>query len=293
MNMMAEHYREVSVRGTEDFPLSLYHYIRKNKVITSHWHPEIEILYVIGGEMQCYVSEENFLLKTGDICFINPGEIHGLDPREKGAEYYVAVFFPDLFQFKGKHFLEQEFTTPLTEGELYFPRVIGEGHREYPRIQSIVSHMFEQKESSKAMIYADLTMLFCEMLERSMLEIKENAVGYRYSEAIKSCVRYMEENYRQKVTLAEVAEAAHMSPNYLCSYFKKYTGITIFTQLHHIRVKAAEQLLVESDESIVSIAEACGFENVSFFIRKFKEVTGYTPSAYRKRMKSCTENLLL
>ena len=293
MGIIMENYREVCVRGTEDFPLSLYHFIRKNKITPSHWHPEIELLYVVGGEIMIYVSEERLLLKPGDICFVSPGEIHGFDVPDVGVEYYVAVFVPTLFQYKEKHFLEQDFMKPLTEGKLYLPRLVQSDHKEYSRIHDIVHHLFEQEESSKAMIYADLTMLFCEMMERSLFITRENAVGYRYSDAIKRCIRYMQSNYHNKVTLSEVADEVHMSPNYLCSYFKKYTGITIFNQLHLIRVRAAEQMLSESEESIVNVAVACGFENVSFFIRKFKEVTGETPSVYRKRMKTCTENLLL
>ena len=95
----------------------------------------------------------------------------------------------------------------------------------------------------------------------------------------------MQEHQRQKVTLAELADLVHMSPNYFCSYFKKYTGISPFTQLNFIRVKSAESMLLKSNQPILQIAEACGFENVSFFIRKFKEIIGCTPSAYRKRTK--------
>jgi YesN/AraC family two-component response regulator len=283
--MAKENQREMDVRGTEDFPLSFYHYNCTDKVIRTHWHPDIEILYVHSGEVILYVSDEKLILKEGDICFVNPGEVHGLDLREQMVDYYAAVFVPTLFQFREKHFLEQEFFAPLQEGQLRFPRIVNATNEHYEEMRRIVDHMFRKDGISKVRIFTDLTMIFCELLEHSMMETVMESAGYRYTEAIKRCICYMEANYSRKITLTELANEVHMSPNYLCSYFKKYTGISPFTQLHYVRVKTAENMLLEGDESIVSVAEACGFENVSFFIRKFKELTGFTPSNYRKRMR--------
>ena len=200
------------------------------------------------------------------------------------------MFFPSLFQFQEKHFLEQDLIKPLIEGTLQFPRIVKKEQKEYSKICNTVHRMFEKDETSKARIYADLTVLFSELMEQGLMQSVVESQAFRYTDTIKRCIRYMELNYTKKVTLAELAGEAHMSENYFCSYFKKYTGVSPFTQLHYIRVKAAEQLLIQRDESIVAVAEACGFENVSFFIRKFKEITGYTPSIYRKRMRACTEN---
>lgn len=125
-------------------------------------------------------------------------------------------------------------------------------------------------------------MLFCTLMENSLLDNTSDPASIKKAEDIKMCIKYMEVNYTRKVTLTELADLVHMSPNYFCSYFKKQTGISLFTQLNYIRVKEAAKLLLKSDDSIVDVAESCGFENVSFFIRKFKEIQGCTPSVYRK-----------
>ena len=104
------------------------------------------------------------------------------------------------------------------------------------------------------------------------------------SEDVKLCIQYMEDNYGRKITLKELANLVHMTPNYFCNYFKKQTGLTPFTQLNSIRVRRASKILRNTETSIAEIAEACGYENVSFFIRKFKEIRGCTPSVYRKKM---------
>lgn len=276
-------YREKTVRGTEDFPFSSYRFVRKERVVALHWHPEVEILYIIDGQMKVNVAEEQYILNSGDIFFINPKELHGMSAVEREVEYYVMVFYPSLFQYQGKHFLEQDLIMPLVNGSVRFPRLLQPEHEKYDYIQPMVHRIFYEDAEARTMIYADLTRLFCVLLQEKLMDKQTNYEEYEHSERIKKCIRYMEQHQKQKISLSELASLVHMSPNYFCSYFKKYTGVSPFTQLNYIRIKSAESMLLKSDKPILQIAEECGFENVSFFIRKFKEIMGSTPSAYRKR----------
>ena len=277
-------YHENKKRGTENFPFSYYKEKYSNHMIKLHWHPEIELLYGISGELAVTVVEDKYILKQGDILFINPEELHTYSPITQSVEYHAAVFEASLFQFKENHFFEQDFTSQILNGTLKFPRMISREHPQYDEISTVVHRLFNEDIESKPMIFADLTMLFCTLLEHSLLEKVLDETAYKKSEDVKLCIKYMEDNYMRKVTLAELADLIHMSPNYFCNYFKKQTGVSPFTQLNYIRVKRAAKLLKMSENSIVDVAEACGYENVSFFIRKFKEIRGCTPSVYRKRM---------
>ena len=283
--MDTSQYREKKIRGTADFPLSRYRFVRKNTQVAIHWHPEIEILYVADGEMSVQVAGEDYMLKKGDIFFINPEELHAMTMYEDVADYYVIVFETSMFQYQRNLFLEQELTMPLLNGKIRLPRMLQEGSKGYDKISPIVKRIFYDDAESKVMTYADLTALFCSLLEYSLLLKQSEREGDRHTEAIKRCVSYMEEHYGQKIILAELAKLVHMSPTYFSAYFKKYTGTSPFAQLHFIRVKAAEKMLLKTEEPIVNVAGVCGFENVSFFIRKFKEITGETPAVYRKKRR--------
>ena len=276
-------YRENQKRGTDNFPFAYYKENYSNHMIRLHWHPEIELLYGIDGEVVVTVAEEQHTLKSGDIFFINPEELHSYKPHTSGVQYHAAVFGTSLFQYKDAHFFEESFTSPIMDGTLKFPRMIDKDHPKYELISPIVHRLFNEDINSKAFVYADLIQLFCTLLEHNLLEQTIEKDSVEKSEEIKKCIRYMRENCTRKITLSELADLVHMSPNYFCNYFKKQTGLSPFTQLNYIRIKKASKLLKSSDDSIVNIAEKCGFENVSFFIRKFKEIKGCTPSAYRKR----------
>lgn len=283
MEATLSQYREKKVRGTADFPLSRYRFVRKNRQVALHWHPEIEILYVADGEMSVQIAEENYILKTGDIFFVNPEELHAMTMFEEVVDYHVIVFETSMFQYQRNLFLEQDFTMPLLNGAIALPRSLREGQKGYEKIAPIIRRIFFDDAESKVMTYADVVMLFCCLLEEELLVKVWKTSGERHMEVIKQCIGYMEKNCGQKITLGELADLVHMSPNYFTTYFKKYTGTSPFAQLNFIRVKTAEKMLLKTDEPIVNVAGECGFENVSFFIRKFKDITGETPAAYRKR----------
>ena len=285
MDTSMQQYREKKIRGTYDFPLSRYRFIRKNRQVALHWHPEIEIIYVAEGEMSVQVTGEDYVLNSGDIFFINPEELHAMTMFEEIVDYHVIVFESSMFQYQRNLFLEQEMIMPLVNGSICLPRRLKKGQKGYERIAPIIRRIFFDDAESKAMTYADLTVLFCSLLEESLLVKVFETNGDRHMEAIKRCISYMKEQYGEKITLAELAKLVHMSPSYFSAYFKKYTGTSPFAQLLFIRVKAAEKMLVKTDEPIVNVAGACGFENVSFFIRKFKEITGETPAVYRRKMR--------
>ena len=275
-------YLEIKQRGTENFPFAYYQQRYLNHTIHLHFHPEIEILYGISGELAVTVSEEKYILRQGDILFINPEELHSYASYSEEVQYHAAVFETALFQFREQHFFEQEFTTPIANRVLKLPRMILREHEKYALISPIVDRMFNKHIHSKRMVFADLTLLFCTLLENGLLEQVSDEFGNKKTEDTKLCIKYMEENFARKITLAELADLVHMNPNYFCNYFKKQTGLTPFTQLNNIRVRRASKMLRQTALSIIEIAEACGYENVNYFTRKFKEIRGCTPSVYRQ-----------
>lgn len=90
-------------------------------------------------------------------------------------------------------------------------------------------------------------------------------------------------NFQKNITLDEIASIANMTKNAFCRYFKVRTNKSFFQFLIEVRIEGASKLLIKDNElSVLEISELCGFNNISNFNRKFKELKNISPLQYRK-----------
>lgn len=83
---------------------------------------------------------------------------------------------------------------------------------------------------------------------------------------------------------SEAAEIAALSMPYFCRFFKAKTGINYSSWLRGVRIARATRLLVESNASILEVAQAVGYESPRSFQRAFKQEVGTTPTAFRSKL---------
>lgn len=95
---------------------------------------------------------------------------------------------------------------------------------------------------------------------------------------------FLRRNKAEPVTLEAAAAVAKMSPKSFCRFFKANTGKTLVEYLHELRIGEACRLLLESDKTISETAFECGFNNLSNFNRRFREIKGVTPREYRRQI---------
>jgi AraC-like DNA-binding protein len=95
---------------------------------------------------------------------------------------------------------------------------------------------------------------------------------------------FVQDRYTGPISLEEIAEITNMTVPSFCRYFKKMSGKKFTQFVNEIRIVHACKLLTESQDSISNISYASGFNNFSHFNRQFKNITGESPSAYRKKI---------
>lgn len=269
---------EKSERGTLGFPFQMYTgsgNIGGRLITTAHYHNEIEIMKVQKGVTRLIVDGEVIAAKPDRLYFINPADIHSMYV-DSPCRYRCIVFSKELLSLPENSVVFKRLINPLFNGDLRFCQTTDE---EYCcRIFDEIDMLSQDGEKNATVIVAKLLILlgFCE--ERGFLEKTQTATT---KAPIHRAIRYMEENFTDKLTLEEISKKAQMNPKYFCSYFKKHTGTTPITYLNELRIRKAKKML-NSGCSVLDSAYSCGFENVSFFIRKFKETTGITPGKYKK-----------
>ena len=103
---------------------------------------------------------------------------------------------------------------------------------------------------------------------------------------VKQACAYIQQNYTRSFSLIELAETIGVSKSYLSRIFKKDMGISLWDYLNRLRNQKARELLLLTDESIYVIATRVGYEDVGYFSRVFREITGCSPRAYRQQSQS-------
>lgn len=98
---------------------------------------------------------------------------------------------------------------------------------------------------------------------------------------------YIKENFKNELTLEDVANYANLTPQAFCRYFKKHCGVTFVSYLNRIRIKeVCNQLNEDHLESVSFIAYNCGFNSITNFNRVFKQIRGCNPKEYTDNYKN-------
>ena len=102
-----------------------------------------------------------------------------------------------------------------------------------------------------------------------------------YPRAITKAKKYIEDNYEKEISLKEVATVINFNPSYFSTIFAQYVGCSYTQYLTNIRIEHGRTLLRESDYKVYEIAEMIGYQNLNYFNRIFKKVTGLTPLEFK------------
>jgi AraC-like DNA-binding protein len=94
---------------------------------------------------------------------------------------------------------------------------------------------------------------------------------------------YLFRNFARPLTLGEIAWHVRMSDEHLARVFRKVTGQTVFDYLRTVRLESAKNMLIDSDQTLTTIAARTGFGSLSLFSRNFSQYVGQSPSVYREQ----------
>jgi len=282
-------------RGPKDCRLEAFHSRNQpasadHKII--HWHTQMHVYYLEKGSIEIFSLSGNTVLSPGDLYIIPPEEVHGVRVCRAGTDYSDILFSLELITVPEGHFFHTGFIKPLREGLLRLPRMLSPDQEGYEAVKkhflSIVQYDTKHADYKSHVFMEALAMCLKLMpLCRIAKDGEPNPLsGVRGNDAINICTVYIGRNYMKPITLQELAELVHLHPNYLCRLFKEYCGQTIFEYIASIRVSFATQFIRRYDKPLQEIAESCGFNSMSYFVRKFKQHMGMTPYAYSKLYKN-------
>ncbi|MDO5422843.1 MAG: AraC family transcriptional regulator [Eubacteriales bacterium] len=277
--------------GTPFYPFQIYHMdIRPfTGIVNYHWHPELEILLIQEGVLTVVDNQVTRKGSPGDLFFIMPEHLHAMRASEGRVRYEAFLFPLSFLSFALFDDVQSRYLAPLIQKKLLFPaHVTGKEQ---------LSQIFEQisaENAAKAPAYqlATKTLLLsalCRMFRENLFipaKDSKTEVSQEHLNLLREILTYLSDNHRRPLSLEEVAGQFHLSPKYFSRFFRQNFGKTFTEYLNDYRILQACELLSDTDETVLSIALSCGFENVSYFIRRFKGAIGCTPGEYRKSRRS-------
>ena len=151
--------------------------------------------------------------------------------------------------------------------------------------QSIYNEIHERKEGVEEMV-TNYTKLFIGLLCRTALEngISPSPIKGANSPVWINKIRlHIDMHFNEALRLDDFINMTRMSKGHLCREFKKYTGYSIIGYLTERRIQAAMIRLRSSKEKIIQVAYETGFDDPTFFNKKFKSIAGIPPNEYRKQ----------
>ncbi len=132
---------------------------------------------------------------------------------------------------------------------------------------------------NKANNYSFLNSVFSDYL--ILIDKNINKHNNKY---VQKTIRYLQNNYQQKIFLSDLAEQVYLSTSYLSKLFKKEVNKTITEFLTEIRLEEAKSYLINSNLPLKNISEKVGFSEVSYFNKVFKKNEGLPPGEFRKKI---------
>lgn len=250
-----------------------------------HYHPEIELHYLIKGEGVRFIGDSIGNFQQDDMILMGSNLPHTWKCNMAGqsdahVEALVLHFHPECL---GKDFLNYSETQGILKlNELAKNGLIIKGASK-ARIKDILWKMKQESGLNKII---HLFSIFQIVLENQEFEVLSNSVEYSKlnkldGSRIDKIYSYTLKNFREKIGIEDVAKLANLSMTSFCRYFKLTANKSYFDFLTEIRLNHACRLILETDYTIQHIALESGFENTSNFYRHFKNFKGITPKEYK------------
>lgn len=254
-----------------------------------HKHDFFELQICVEGEFMQQINSRRIQLHSGDVCLIPPMVSHMVDIQNYSIllnllipEKHLKNIF--LSQLRGDHVLSKVFM-----GNVYYNSV-----NDYvifhtdasPDIMDIVYEIcLECLEKKNYYVYMmdTLLLMLLGVLIRNYESTCELPKIHRKQDGINyGILQYIEEHY-QNISLQELADKFHYTPQHMSSLLKELTGSSFNQYILEKRMAAAEDYLLNTTLKIKDISGACGYQNQEHFIRTFKKYYGTTPVDYRNK----------
>jgi AraC-like DNA-binding protein len=272
-----------AIQPDEDSSFKILLTPKLNDIFYWHFHPEYEIVYVEAETGIRHIGDHISKYEGSDLALIGPNIPH------LNFDYGVKATVDTVVVQMKEHFLGAAFFAlpEIAKINELFERA-KTGLAFYGETKRIAGEKLKQLTTLSHFDQLIMLLQIFHLLTLSdeVIELKSrpiaNASVLKEQERLHKIYHYIETHYQQHVDVNEVAGLSNLTTAAFCRYFKKSTHLTFTDFLNQYRINQAKKLLLY-DKNVTETCYESGFENLSYFNKTFKKLTGENPSLFKKR----------
>lgn len=248
-----------------------------------HWHTPFELIMPTDNSYRVVCGNESFCLREGDILLICPGIIHRLFAPDSGKRIIFQSCLSRI-SLKELDLLLAQLTPAVLITPEDYPQIYDRIHH---RLLDIQEEYFSPHQYTETLIYAYFLEILVQIgrspavLNRKNFPSKDSRQK-EYVEKFLFICNYISEHFAENLTLEDMASMAGFSKYHFTRLFRQYADTTFYKYLNQQRIAHAKSLLLDPTLPVIDVALASGFSSLSAFLRMFKQISGCTPTEFRK-----------
>lgn len=241
---------------------------------TRHTHHFTELFYIVKGKGFFVLPDHEIPVKENDLVIINPNVEHTEKSNSQDSLEYIALGIEGL-----SFILENE-----QDSKMGLFTYQGDRTDILYLLNKLLSEVKHSNEEYEIICQNIIEILIVKLKRGKKFTIKQTNQK-SMNKSVMLITHYINQNYREQISLDTLAEVVHINKYYLAHCFKNDMQVSPIEYLNQVRIQQAKILLETTDYNIANIAEFIGFSSQSFFTQVFKRITKQSPSSYRKEIR--------
>lgn len=281
--------KELVAHGNAAFPIGYYDDDLTNDEVPWHWHEEWEATIVLRGSILIAAGNEKHIIHAGEGFFANSQVLHGCwDWEHSGCRTHSVVFHPRLVGGSLDSVFYQTYVQSLLDNQalesLHLKPEIPWQRAFLEQLQAAWQSCYDQQPGYEFGVRSNLSQLIL-LLHQHAPDVRKqpSPKQQRSAERIKVMLQFIHDHSADELSTALIARQVSISESECLRCFRSTIGTTPIQYLRQYRIQQAAELLTSTDLPVSTIAERCGFQDLSYFTKTFREMKGCAPTVFRRK----------
>ena len=264
--------------------------------VEPHSHAFIEIFYILDGKIDHTFNGISSTLSTGDFALIDNGSVHHFTKfKDENCSVINILFYPSFIDMSLSNsdgfkdiLCSRELQNSNNKSSNAIPSDLAINqvyHEDNNTIKNLILNMQHEFFSCEFEYLKILKFLLITLLTYILRHMLANSITGKNATPIDNAIAFIHNNYYRNITLSELSEISHYSPQHFCRKFKATTGYSFSEYLQKTRIDYSCRLLQHTNMKITEIANAVGYNDLQHYELLFRKYIDRSPSEHRKFFK--------